>query len=75
MDVTARDIQRREQRYTRGKGFDTFCPLGPNIVSAEAFQPDEHALSCRVNGEEKQTSTLDDFIFEIPHSSSPSSAT
>ncbi|MGM0555744.1 MAG: fumarylacetoacetate hydrolase family protein [Myxococcota bacterium] len=66
VDVTARDIQRREQRYTRGKGFDTFCPLGPNIVTAEAFQPDEHALSCRINGEEKQTSTLDDFIFDIP---------
>ncbi len=66
-DVTARDIQRREQRYTRGKGFDTFCPLGPNIVTADVFEPGEHALTCRVNGEEKQNSTLDDFIFEIPY--------
>lgn len=66
-DVTARDIQRREQRYTRGKGFDTFCPLGPNIVTADAFRPEEHVLSLRVDGEQKQTSTLDDFIFEIPY--------
>jgi 2-keto-4-pentenoate hydratase/2-oxohepta-3-ene-1,7-dioic acid hydratase in catechol pathway len=66
-DVTARDIQRREQRYTRGKGFDTFCPLGPNIATADDFQPAEHVLSCRVDGEQKQTSTLDDFIFDIPY--------
>lgn len=66
-DVTARDIQRREQRYTRGKGFDTFCPLGPNIATADVFEPGDHALTCRVDGEQRQTSTLDDFIFDIPY--------
>ncbi|MFU8805332.1 MAG: fumarylacetoacetate hydrolase family protein [Bradymonadaceae bacterium] len=65
-DVTARDIQRREQRYTRAKGFDTFCPLGPNLVLAGDFIPAEHHLEVRVNGEVRQFSRLDDFIFSIP---------
>lgn len=65
-DVTARDIQRREARYTRGKGFDTFCPLGPAIASADGFLPAEHRLECRVDGEVRQSSRLDDFIFSIP---------
>ncbi len=65
-DVTARDIQRREKRYTRGKGFDTFCPLGPAIATADAFRPAEHRLECRVDGDLRQSSTLDDFIFSIP---------
>jgi 2-keto-4-pentenoate hydratase/2-oxohepta-3-ene-1,7-dioic acid hydratase in catechol pathway len=65
-DVTARDIQRREARYTRGKGFDTFCPLGPAIAGADEFEPAAHRLECRVDGEVRQSSRLDDFIFSIP---------
>ena len=65
-DVTARDIQRREMRYTRSKGFDTFCPLGPAIATADDFDPADHRLACRVDGEQRQTSTLDDFIFTVP---------
>jgi 2-keto-4-pentenoate hydratase/2-oxohepta-3-ene-1,7-dioic acid hydratase in catechol pathway len=65
-DVTARDIQRREKRYTRSKGFDTFCPLGPCVVMARDFVPAEHSLEVRVNGDVRQASSLDDFIFEIP---------
>ncbi len=64
-DVTARDIQRREKRYTRGKGFDTFCPLGPAIASADSFTPADHTLVCRVDGQQRQRSRLDDFIFSI----------
>lgn len=67
LDVTARDIQRREQRYTRGKGFDTFCPLGPSVALADTFNPAEHRLECRINGQVRQASSLDDFIFDIPH--------
>jgi 2-keto-4-pentenoate hydratase/2-oxohepta-3-ene-1,7-dioic acid hydratase in catechol pathway len=63
IDVTARDIQRREQRYTRAKGFDSFCPLGPAIATADAFAPGEHRLELRVDGELRQRSKLDDFIF------------
>ncbi|MFW5967355.1 MAG: fumarylacetoacetate hydrolase family protein [Persicimonas sp.] len=65
-DVTARDIQRRENRYTRAKGFDTFCPLGPAVATADGFDPAEHRLTCRVDGDIRQSSPLNDFIFSIP---------
>ena len=64
-DVTARDIQRKEKRYTRGKGFDTFCPLGPFMVSVSEYEPKEHRVQCRVNGELKQDGGMDDLIFSI----------
>jgi 2-keto-4-pentenoate hydratase/2-oxohepta-3-ene-1,7-dioic acid hydratase in catechol pathway len=66
-DVTARDIQRREKRYTRGKGFDTFCPLGPALALADEFVAAEHLLTCSVDGVERQRSRLNDFIFSIDH--------
>lgn len=66
-DVTARDIQRREKRYTRGKGFDTFCPLGPAIATADGFVPAEHTVVLRVDAEERQRSQLNDFIFGIEY--------
>ena len=66
-DVTARDIQRREQRYTRAKGFDSFCPIGPCVVLAQDFVPADHHVELRVNGVVRQRSSLDDFIFQIPH--------
>ena len=65
-DITARDIQRREKRYTRAKGFDTFAPMGPAIALAPGFIPAHHGLRCAVNGELRQESSLDDFIFPIP---------
>ncbi len=64
-DVTARDIQRRESRYTRAKGFDSFCPVGPCVVLAADFEPAEHEVELRVNGARRQHSRLDDFIFPI----------
>lgn len=67
LDITARDIQRREKRYTRAKGFDTFAPLGPAVALAPEFDPSHRHLSCFVNGELRQHSRLDDFIFPIPH--------
>ncbi|QDG51829.1 fumarylacetoacetate hydrolase family protein [Persicimonas caeni] len=66
-DVTARDIQRREKRYTRGKGFDTFCPLGPAVATADNFLPAEHTLVLQVDGQERQRSQLNDFIFGIEY--------
>jgi len=63
-DVTARDIQRREQRYTRAKGFDTFAPLGPAIVAG--LDPNALHIETRVNGVVRQTSGVDDLIFPIP---------
>ncbi len=63
-DVTARDIQRRENKYTRGKGFDTFAPLGPSIVPG--LDPDSLDVTTRVNGDVRQHSTCSDLIFPIP---------
>ncbi len=64
-DVTARDIQRREMRYTRGKGFDTFCPLGPALRLASSWEPGAAMLRCEVNGEVRQQSEVDDMIFGL----------
>ena len=66
-DVTARDLQKSDGQWTRGKGFDTFCPAGP-LVSDE-IDPAYGApvtVTTRLNGEVKQTGSTADFIFEIP---------
>lgn len=54
-DVTARDIQRREGQWAKAKGFDTFCPLGPCIVSD--LDPSNCQLTTRVNGEIRQSAS------------------
>jgi 2-keto-4-pentenoate hydratase/2-oxohepta-3-ene-1,7-dioic acid hydratase in catechol pathway len=55
-DVTARDLQKKDGQWTRAKGFDTFCPVGPWIDTE--FTETDQAILCRVNGEERQRSTL-----------------
>jgi 2-keto-4-pentenoate hydratase/2-oxohepta-3-ene-1,7-dioic acid hydratase in catechol pathway len=62
-DVTARDLQRRDGQWTRGKGFDTFCPLGPWIETD--FDPADTLVSCRVNGELRQMASTRDMVFNI----------
>ncbi|MGD9954536.1 MAG: fumarylacetoacetate hydrolase family protein [Candidatus Nanopelagicales bacterium] len=52
-DVTARDLQRADGQWTRGKGFDTFCPIGPWIETE--LDPDDLELTCTVNGELRQS--------------------
>ena len=64
-DVTARDIQQREGRYTRAKGFDTFCPLGPGIRVARGFEVQGCEVVGRVNGQERQRGRVDDMIFGV----------
>ncbi len=66
-DVTARDIQRDDGQWVRGKSLDTFCPLGPWIVTRDEI-PEPHGLRirCRVNGETVQDSHTDQLIFDIP---------
>ena len=65
-DVSARDLQRADRQYTRGKSLDTFCPIGPELVPA-ADVPDPAALSirCLVNGDVRQDSTTADLIFSV----------
>jgi 2-keto-4-pentenoate hydratase/2-oxohepta-3-ene-1,7-dioic acid hydratase in catechol pathway len=63
-DVTARDLQRRDGQWTRAKGFDTFCPLGPWLVAglSEADAADLH-VTCRVNGELRQRGHTGEMAF------------
>ena len=63
-DVTARDIQQSDGQWTRGKSFDTFCPLGPWIDTD--FQPIGQRITASVNGELKQDAKLSDMVFDIP---------
>lgn len=62
-DVTARDLQRRDGQWTRGKGFDTFCPIGPWIDTE--FDPSNTLISCHVNDELRQMATTRDMVFSI----------
>jgi 2-keto-4-pentenoate hydratase/2-oxohepta-3-ene-1,7-dioic acid hydratase in catechol pathway len=61
-DVTARDIQREEKQFTRAKGFDTFCPVGPWIETN--LDPLEVSVVCRLNGEERQRGHPRDMAFD-----------
>ena len=67
-DVTARDLQQTDQQWTRAKGFDTFCPLGPWIETAPQPGPrpwDGLQVETRVNGELRQSGNTRDFIFSL----------
>lgn len=62
-DVTERDIQRADGQWTRGKGFDTFCPLGPWIVTD--LDPSNLAVRTRLNGTVRQDSRTSKLIFSL----------
>lgn len=63
-DVTARDLQKKDGQWTRAKGWDTFCPVGP-WVSDEINPEDGLVLETRVNGELRQHGSTTDFLFNI----------
>lgn len=60
-DVTARDLQKKDVQFTRGKGFDTFCPIGPCIETE--LDPSDLSLVTRVNGQVKQNGRTSMMIF------------
>ena len=62
-DITARDLLERDFRWTRAKGFDTFCPLGPWVDTD--FDPSDAVLTCRVNKDLRQMATTTDMIFSV----------
>jgi 2-keto-4-pentenoate hydratase/2-oxohepta-3-ene-1,7-dioic acid hydratase in catechol pathway len=67
-DVSARDAQFGDQQWVRGKSFDTFCPLGPTIVTADEIpDPQNLSIKCRVNGETLQDSNTSHMIFGVAH--------
>ncbi len=63
-DVTARDLQREDGRFTRAKGFDTFCPLGP-VIDTELDPQESLSIVCRVNDEVRQSGTTAEMIFGV----------
>jgi 2-keto-4-pentenoate hydratase/2-oxohepta-3-ene-1,7-dioic acid hydratase in catechol pathway len=60
-DVTARDLQKKDGQWARGKSFDTFCCVGPAIVSG--VDPSDLAITTRVNGAVKQSSRTSEMVF------------
>jgi 2-keto-4-pentenoate hydratase/2-oxohepta-3-ene-1,7-dioic acid hydratase in catechol pathway len=62
-DVTARDLQRSDNQWTRAKGFDTFCPFGPWIDTD--FDPSDAVITVRVNGQMRQMASTRDMVFNI----------
>jgi 2-keto-4-pentenoate hydratase/2-oxohepta-3-ene-1,7-dioic acid hydratase in catechol pathway len=65
-DVTARDVQMRHQQWDLGKSFDTFCPMGPWIVTADELDATQSRVRCWVNEELRQDGEVKDMIFDIP---------
>jgi len=62
-DVTARDLQKSDGQWTRAKGFDTFCPLGP-VIETE-FELAGQTIETRVNGVVRQSGSLDDMVHSV----------
>ncbi|MEY4748074.1 MAG: hypothetical protein RIQ60_288 [Pseudomonadota bacterium] len=65
-DVTARDVQMRHSQWDLGKSFDTFCPMGPWLVSADELDGQDTRVRCWVNDEPRQDARTTDLIFDIP---------
>ncbi|WP_225336388.1 2,4-diketo-3-deoxy-L-rhamnonate hydrolase [Halomicrobium urmianum] len=64
-DVSGRDAQFDDGQWFRGKSFDTFAPMGPTLVPDEYVDPHGLDVACRVNGETKQDSNTEEFIFDV----------
>src|SRR3569832_2749294 len=62
-DVTVRDLQKKDGQWTRAKGFDTFCPIGPRVVAC--LDPRDLHLITRVNGSARQDSSTSDLLFDV----------
>jgi 2-keto-4-pentenoate hydratase/2-oxohepta-3-ene-1,7-dioic acid hydratase in catechol pathway len=63
-DITARDLQKKDVQFTRAKGFDTFCPVGPWIETA--LDPSNVRVQCRVSGALRQDGSTSNMIFDVP---------
>jgi 2-keto-4-pentenoate hydratase/2-oxohepta-3-ene-1,7-dioic acid hydratase in catechol pathway len=65
-DMTARDLQKLHRQWFLGKSLDGFCPMGPYLVTADEFDPEDIDVRCWVNGELRQNSNSRQLIFDIP---------
>lgn len=67
-DVSARDVQFSDGQWIRGKSFDTFCPMGPYLVTADEIDdPNDLGIRCLLNGDVMQDSSTAEMIFKIPY--------
>ncbi|HSB33981.1 MAG TPA: fumarylacetoacetate hydrolase family protein, partial [Nitrospirota bacterium] len=64
-DVTARDLQKQDGQWTRAKGFDTFCPVGPWIETE--LDPNDLQIETYLNGDRRQSSRTSQFVFDVDH--------
>jgi 2-keto-4-pentenoate hydratase/2-oxohepta-3-ene-1,7-dioic acid hydratase in catechol pathway len=65
-DVSGRDAQFSDGQFFRGKSYDTFSPMGPTLVARDDFDPNAVDVALRVDGETKQSSNTEQFIFDVP---------
>lgn len=63
-DITARDLQKIDDQWTRAKGFDTFCPFGPWIDTD--YDISDALITCKVNGQPRQMASTRDMVFNVP---------
>src|SRR6185312_17562529 len=62
-DITARDLQKKDGQWTRAKGMDTFCPVGPVVVTG--LDPQALSITCHVSDELRQSGSTADMIFSV----------
>lgn len=63
-DVSGREAQMNDGQFFRGKSYDTFAPMGPALVAGDGFDPNAANVECRVNGEVRQSSNTEQFVFD-----------
>src|SRR5260370_19866238 len=64
-DVTARDLQKKDGQWTRGKGFDTFCPVGPCLVTPDEVEFSRLRVQTFVDGQKKQDGAVQEMLFDV----------
>ncbi|WP_137290581.1 fumarylacetoacetate hydrolase family protein [Natronorubrum halophilum] len=65
-DVSGRDAQFSDGQFFRGKSYDTFSPMGPTLVAGDDYDPNTVDVALRVDGDTKQVSNTEQFIFDVP---------
>ena len=64
-DVTVRELQKKDGQFARAKGFDSFCPVGPSITTADALVPQALRLTTTLNGVVRQDTSTEDMVFSV----------
>ena len=67
LDITARDLQNKDKTWLRAKGFDTFSPVGPWIISPDKINLEDCPIELVINGERRQKGNTKDMVFKLPY--------